>query len=206
MARPTANNRTGFNIFDYHIYAICGRWLPHGGDFVRSGFRWAGHLGPSTNLCWIFDNNHITIEGDTSIAFYGRMWPLDLWRMDGTYCAWGDANDTNRIEYGPSGSFSARKGRPTFIVLDSHVGYGSPNRQGSAAAHGEPLGDEQVRPHETLLLLARRTRKFLVPEGVYEHFAEGVGRARSESKTRMDPSFLRLLWPISGARQRDRSA
>jgi transketolase len=102
--------------------------------------------------------------------------------MGGTFCAWADANDIDRIEYALQ-VFRRTKDRPTFIVLDSHIGYGSPNKQGTAAAHGEPLGEEEVR-------LAKRYYEwpedatFLVPEEIYDYLANGIGwrgrKARSQ--------------------------
>lgn len=135
--------------------------------------------GASDNLCWIFDNNHITIEGDTNIAFTEDVAARFLaygWNV----LRVGDANDVDRIEHALH-FFRRTKDRPTFIVLDSHIGYGSPNKQGSAAAHGEPLGIEEAR-------LTKRyygwpeDAKFLVPEGVYDHFAEGVGARGAKAR------------------------
>ena len=105
------------------------------------------------NLCWIYDNNHITIEGNTRIAFtediaarfMGYGW--NVLRV-------GDANDIDRIEQALD-IFHKTKGRPTFIILDSHIGYGSPHKQDTAAAHGEPLGEEESSPHQTRLRMAR---------------------------------------------------
>jgi len=138
----------------------------------------AGHLGLD-NLCWIYDNNHITIEGNTRIAFTED--------VAGRFLAYGwnvlrvgDANDLERIEQALE-VFRKTKGRPTFIVLDSHIGYGSPNKQDTAAAHGEPLGDEECR-------LVKRSygwpedAKFLVPDGVYEHFQSGIGKRGAEAR------------------------
>jgi transketolase len=163
-------NRPDFEIFDYNIYAICGD-----GDMMEGvaseAASLAGHLALD-NLCWIYDNNHITIEGNTHLAFtediaarfMGYGW--NVLRV-------GDANDIDRIEHALD-IFHRTKGRPTFIILDSHIGYGSPNRQDTAAAHGEPLGEDEVR-------LVKRVygwpedAKFLVPDGVREHFAAGIG-------------------------------
>jgi transketolase len=131
----------------------------------------AGHLRLD-NLCWIYDNNHITIEGSTQITFtedvaarfMGYGW--NVLRV-------GDANDLVAIEQAID-VFKKTRDRPTFIILESHIGYGSPNRQDTAAAHGEPLGVEEVR-------LTKRAygwpedAQFLVPDGVREHFAAGVG-------------------------------
>jgi transketolase len=163
-------NRAGFEIFGYHIYAVCGDGCLMEGISSEAASL-AGHLDLD-NLCWIFDNNHITIEGDTNITFTEDVAARFL-AYEWNVLRIGDANDIDRIEHALQ-VFRQTKGRPTFIVLDSHIGYGSPNKQGSAAAHGEPLGEEEVR-------LTKRyygwpeDAKFLVPEGVYDHFAAGVG-------------------------------
>ncbi|MDP9267957.1 MAG: transketolase [Acidobacteriota bacterium] len=164
-------NRPGFEIFDYRIYAICGDGCLMEG-VASEAASLAGHLGLD-HLCWIYDNNHITIEGSTSLTFTEDVVTRFLaygWNV----LRVGDANDTERIEHALD-TFKQTKGRPTFIVVDSHIGYGSPNRQDTAAAHGEPLGEDEVR-------LTKRSygwpedAKFLVPEGVYEHFADGIGK------------------------------
>jgi transketolase len=163
-------NKPGFELFDYNIYAVCGDGCLMEGISAEAASL-AGHLGLD-NLCWIYDNNYITIEGSTSITFtedvaarfLGYGWNVLRVR---------DANDIDRIEQALN-TFRRTKDRPTFIVLDSHIGYGAPHKQDTAAAHGEPLGEEEVR-------LAKRfygwpeDEKFYVPDGVYEHFAAGVG-------------------------------
>jgi len=166
-------NQPGFAIFDYDVFAICGDGCLMEGVGSEAASL-AGHL-ELDNLCWIYDNNHITIEGSTRIAFtedvavrfQGYGW--NVLRV-------GDANDLERIENALT-IFRHTQGRPTLIILDSHIGYGSPHRQDTAAAHGEPLGPEEVR-------LTKREygwpedAQFLVPDGVPEHFADGIG-ARS---------------------------
>ena len=163
-------NQPGFEIFDYNIYAVCGDGCLMEGIGSEAASL-AGHLGLD-NLCWIYNNNHITIEGNTKLAFTEDVAARFLaygWNV----LRVGDANDIERIEHALE-IFRETKGRPTFIVLDSHIGYGSPNKQDTAAAHGEPLGDDEIR-------LVKRgyewpeDEKFLVPDGVYEHFASGVG-------------------------------
>jgi transketolase len=163
-------NRPGFEIFDYNIYAICGDGCMMEG-VASEAASLASHLGLD-NLCWIYDNNRITIEGSTRITFTEDVEARFLaygWNV----LRVGDANDLERIEHALD-IFRKTKERPTFIVLDSHIGYGSPHKQDTAAAHGEPLGDDEVR-------LTKRSygwpedAKFLVPEGVYEHFAAGIG-------------------------------
>jgi transketolase len=172
-------NRPGFNIFDYNIYAVCGDGCLMEGIGSEAASL-AAHLGLD-NLCWIYDNNHITIEGNTRITFTEDVAARFLaygWNV----LRVGDANDTERIEHALN-VFRATTGRPTFIVLDSHIGYGSPHKQDTSAAHGEPLGDDEIR-------LVKRgygwpeDAKFLVPDGVYEHFSAGIGahgaKARAE--------------------------
>jgi transketolase len=163
-------NRQNFEIFDYNIYAVCGDGCLMEG-VASEAASLAGHLGLD-NLCWVYDNNHITIEGSTRLAFTEDVQTRFLgygWNV----LRVGDANDLERIENALD-IFRKTKGRPTFIMLDSHIGYGAPHKQDTAAAHGEPLGDEEIR-------LAKRSygwpeqARFFVPEGVYEHFAAGIG-------------------------------
>ncbi|HXA50346.1 MAG TPA: transketolase [Candidatus Acidoferrum sp.] len=172
-------NRPGFSIFDYKIYSVCGDGCMMEGIASESASL-AAHLGLD-NLCWIWDNNHITIEGRTNITFtedVAARFEAYGWNV----LRVSDANDIASIE-NALGVFRRTTGRPTFIVLDSHIGYGSPNKQDTAAAHGEPLGDDEVR-------LVKRAygwpedAKFLAPAEVYEHFEEGIGtrgrKAREE--------------------------
>jgi transketolase len=170
-------NRPDFNLFDYNIYAVCGDGCLMEGIGSEAASL-AAHLGLD-NLCWIYDNNHITIEGNTRIAFTEDVAARFLaygWNV----LRVGDANDTERIEHA-LGVFKKTTGRPTFIVLDSHIGYGSPHKQDTAAAHGEPIGDDEIR-------LVKRAygwpedAKFLVPDGVYEHFSAGVGERGAKAR------------------------
>src|SRR5215470_12087282 len=134
-------NQPGFAVFDYAIYAVCGDGCLMEGVGSEAASL-AGHLGLD-HLCWVYDNNHITIEGNTRIAFTEDIAARFLgygWNV----LRVGDANDIERIEHAFD-IFRKTKERPTFIVLDSHIGYGSPHRQDTAAAHGEPLGEEEVR-------------------------------------------------------------
>jgi transketolase len=177
-------NRQGFEIFDYNIYALCGDGCMMEGISSEAASL-AGHLGLD-NLCWIYDNNHITIEGDTNIAFTEDVATRFLaygWNV----LRVGDANDIDRIERALE-VFRKTKGRPTFIVLDSHIGYGSPNKQDTPEAHGEPLGDEEIR-------LTKRgygwpeDAKFLVPDGVYDHFQSGVGARGAQARIQWTENF-----------------
>jgi transketolase len=170
-------NRPGYNLFDYRIFAVCGDGCMMEG-VASEAASLAGHLGLAS-LCWVYDNNHITIEGNTRIAFtediaarfQGYGW--NVLRI-------GDANDIDRIETALQ-VFKRTPDRPTFIILDSHIGYGSPHKQDTAEAHGEPLGEDEVR-------LAKRSygwpedAKFLVPDGVREHFAAGIGARGAKAR------------------------
>jgi len=163
-------NQPGFDIFDYSVFAICGDGCLMEGIGSEAASL-AGHL-ELADLCWIYDNNHITIEGNTRIAFTED--------VSARFQAYGwnvlrvsDANDIGRIRDALE-LFRQEKQRPTLIVLDSHIGYGSPHKHDTSAAHGEPLGEEEVR----LTKLAYGwppDATFFVPEGVREHFSAGIG-------------------------------
>jgi len=177
-------NRPGFAIFDYDIYVVCGDGCLMEGVTAEAASL-AGHLGLD-NLCWVYDNNHITIEGQTSLAFTEDVATRFLaygWNV----LRVGDANDLDRIEHA-LGVFRETKGRPTLIILDSHIGYGAPHKHDTAAAHGEPLGAEEVR-------LTKRSygwpeeAQFLVPDGVREHFAAGVGARGAAAHSRWTALF-----------------
>jgi transketolase len=189
-------NKPGFDVFDYDIYAVCGDGCLMEGVGSEAASL-AGHLGLD-NLCWVYDNNHITIEGSTSIAFtedvaarfMGYGW--NVLRV-------GDANDTERIEHALA-VFRQTTGRPTLVILDSHIGYGAPHRQDTAAAHGDPLGDDEIR-------LTKRAygwpegAKFLVPDGVREHFAAGIGARGAQARRTWTDRFAgyRAQYPALAA-------
>jgi len=134
-------NRPNFQIFDYNIYAICGDGCLMEGVGSEAASL-AGHLRLD-NLCWIYDNNHISLEGSTRLTFTEDVAARFL-AYGWSILRVGDANDPDAIQRA-LGTFMERKGNPTFIVVDSHIGYGSPHKQDTAAAHGDPLGDEEVR-------------------------------------------------------------
>src|SRR5205807_1987826 len=177
-------NRPGFEIFGYNIYAVCGDGCMMEGVGSEAASL-AGHLALN-NLCWIYDNNHITIEGNTRITFTEDIAARFLgygWNV----LRVGDANDIDRIEHALD-VFHKTKDRPTFIILDSHIGYGSPHKQDTAAAHGEPLGEEEVR-------LTKRDygwpedAKFLVPDAVRAHFAAGIGARGARARAGWNELF-----------------
>jgi transketolase len=177
-------NRPGFDLFTYDAYALCGDGCMMEGISSEAASL-AGHLELS-NLCWIYDSNRITIEGPTSIAFRDDIASRFLsygWNVERV----GDANDLERLDRALD-TFKRTTDRPTLIIVDSHIGYGSPHKMGTAAAHGEPLGVEEVR-------LAKRSygwpedAKFLVPVGVQEHFQEGIGKRGRELRTAWESKF-----------------
>ena len=164
-------NRPEFTVFDYDVYAMCGD-----GDMMEGvtseAASLAGHLMLG-NLCWIYDSNRITIEGHTDLAFSDDVAARFLaygWNVKRV----GDANDTARIAEAIE-AFRSTNDVPTLIIVDSHIGYGAPHKHDTSAAHGEPLGIEEIR-------LAKRSygwaedAKFLVPDGVREHFHAGIGQ------------------------------
>ena len=177
MASKWQGERFGPDLFDFDVYALAGDGCIMEGVSHESASL-AGHL-KLDNLCWLYDNNHITIDGATDLAYGDDV----LTRFEGY--GWnvlrvGDANDRGLLARAFE-EFKAETGRPTLIVVDSHIGWGSPNKQDTESAHGEPLGEEEVK-------LTKRAygwpedAQFLVPEGVPERFQEVLGvRGAEES-------------------------
>ncbi len=178
-------NRPGFEMFGYNVYALCGDGCMMEGVSGEAASL-AGHL-QLDNLCWIYDNNKITIEGHTEWTFSEDVATRFIaygWNVTRV----GDANDLEMLERAFR-LFQKTKNRPTLIIVDSHIAYGSPDKQDTSAAHGEPLGEEEIR-------LTKRNygwpedAKFFVPDGVREHFRAGMGergrRLRSEWIARFD--------------------
>src|SRR5215212_1713305 len=177
-------NRPGFQMFDYDVYALAGDGcLMEGVSYEAASM--AGHLKLS-NLCWIYDNNRITIDGHTSLTFSDDV-ATRLIAQDWNVTRVGDANDLEMLERAFE-TFRNEDERPTLIVVNSHIGYGAPDVMDTEKAHGEPLGPEEVR-------LAKRTygwpedAEFLIPEGVTEHFAAGVGRRGRDARAAWEASF-----------------
>ena len=163
-------NRPGFELFDYDVYALCGDGCMMEGISGEAASL-AGHL-KLCNLCWIYDNNRITIEGHTALAYSDDVATRYIgygWNVIRV----GDANDLDMLDRAFR-TFKNETERPTLIIVDSHIAYGAPNKQDTSAAHGEPLGEEEVK------LTKRRygwpeDAEFLVPDGVREHFQAGIG-------------------------------
>ncbi len=175
MASKWQGEQFGTDLFDFDVYALAGDGCIMEGVSHESASL-AGHL-KLDNLCWLYDNNHITIDGETSLAYGDDV----LSRFEGY--GWnvlrvGDANDRGLLARAFE-EFKSETGRPTLIVVDSHIGWGSPNKQDTESAHGEPLGEDEVK-------LTKRAygwpedAQFLVPEGVPERFQEVLGARGAE--------------------------
>lgn len=177
-------NRPGYEILDFNVYAMCSD-----GDLMEGiggeAASLAAHLKLS-NLCWMYDHNHVTLDGpadwsfseDVATRFIGYGW--NVTRVT-------DANDLDMLARAFE-VFQKTTDRPTLIIVDSHIGYGSPHKQDTNAAHGEPLGEEEVK-------LVKRfyhwpeDQKFLVPDGVRDHFREGIGKRGAELRAKWSKSF-----------------
>ena len=164
-------NRPHLTLFDYDVYTICSD-----GDLMEGvaseAASLAGHLGLA-NLCWIYDSNTVTIEGHTDLAFSedvesrfkGYRWSV-LRVLD--------ANDTPAVERALE-TFRRTDDRPTLIIVDSIIGYGAPHKENTAAAHSDPLGEEEARLTKHFYGWPEDAQ-FLVPDGVYDCFHDGIGR------------------------------
>jgi transketolase len=183
-------NQPDCKLFDYRVYALCGD-----GDMMEGisseAASLAGHLKLG-NLCWIYDSNRVTIEGHTDLAFsedVGTRFLAYGWNVMRV----PDVNDATRLGKALD-LFLEGDERPTLIIVDSHIGYGSPHKQDSSAAHGEPLGVEEIR-------LVKRAygwpedASFLVPDGVLQQFRDGVG-ARGKA---LHQQWTALLERYTGA-------
>src|SRR5271163_1131817 len=177
-------NRPGFEVFDFNVYAICSD-----GDLMEGiggeAASLAGHLKLS-NLCWMYDHNGITLDGpadwsfseDVATRFIGYGW--NVTRV-------ADANDLEMLARAFE-TFQKTTDRPTLIIVDTHIGYGSPHKHDTNAAHGEPLGEEEVRLTKKFYGWPEDA-KFLVPEGVREHFRDGVGKRGRDARERWAQMF-----------------
>ena len=175
-------NRPGFDVINYDVYALCGDGCLMEGVSSEAASL-AGHLKLS-NLCWIYDNNKITIEGKTALAFsedVGVRFQAYGWKVLNV----DDANNQEKLS-DAFRAFQEETTKPTIIIVNSHIAFGAPNKQDTHGAHGEPLGEEEIRltkknygwPEEA---------KFLVPNEVIEHFQGGMGqRGKANRKAWME--------------------
>lgn len=179
-------NKPGYNLFDYSIYGVCGDGCLMEGISAEAASL-AGHLKLS-NLCWIYDSNRITIEGGTDLAFsddvasrfVGYGW--NVVRVS-------DANDLVQLESAVA-KFKATHDKPTMIIVESHIAFGSPNKQDTCGAHGEPLGEEEIKLTKKAYGWPEDA-KFLVPAEVYNHFAEGIGTRGKQSRRAWQQLFAK---------------
>jgi len=177
-------NRPGYELFNYNTFALCSD-----GDLMEGvsgeAASIAGHLKLS-NLCWIYDDNHITIEGNTSLAFSEEVatrfegYEWFVIRVD-------DANDTEELARALR-TFKESSGRPTLIIVRSHIAWGSPNKQDTHEAHGAPLGADEIRATKEVYGWPADA-KFLVPEEVLENFRSGVGERGVKLRSSWDKLF-----------------
>ena len=170
-------NKPGFDVFDFNVYALCGD-----GDMMEGvcceAASLAGHLKLS-NLCWIYDHNHVTLDGPASASFSEDIMTRFVgygWNVTRV----ADANDLGLLGHAYE-TFLKTHDRPTLIVVDSHIGYGSPNKQDSSDAHGEPLGEAEVKLVKKFYGWPEDA-KFLVPDGVYDQFKNGIGKRGGETR------------------------
>jgi transketolase len=177
-------NRPGFDIFDYRVYAVAGD-----GDMMegisQEAASLAGHL-KLDNLCWIYDSNAVTIEGETSLAFTEDV--ATRFRSYGwavTYVA--DANDIAALRRAFT-QFDQHTGSPMLIIVSSIIGYGAPTKQGTASAHSEPLGEDEARAAKRFYRWPVDAQ-FLVPDCAYEQFALGVAARGDKRRVEWNTTF-----------------
>ena len=177
-------NRPGYELFDYDVYAIGGD-----GDMMegvaQEAASLAGHLRLA-NLCWVYDNNEITIEGDTELAFSDDI-ATKFIALGWNVTRVGDAND-RRMLARAFASFRAEQNRPTLIIVDSRIAYGAPTKEGTHGAHGEPLGADEIRGAKRFYGWPEDS-DFLVPDDVYEHFADGIGARGQKAREAWEAAF-----------------
>ena len=177
-------NRPGFEIFNYNVYAFCSD-----GDMMEGIGSEAASLAGQLrlpNLCWIYDANQITLDGPASWSFnedVGMRFQAYGWNVAHV----PDANDLDGVAKGLN-AFLATKDRPTLVIVNSHIGYGSPHKQDTNAAHGEALGEDEVRLTKKFYGWPEDAH-FLVPDGVLEHFQEGIGRRGRELSSKWSELF-----------------
>jgi len=176
-------NRDEFPLFDFNVYALAGDGCMMEGISSEAASL-AGHLQLS-NLCWIYDSNRVTIEGHTDITFTED--------VAARFIAYGwnvttvaDVNDLGQVARGLH-SFLTEHERPTLMLVHSHIGYGSPVED-SPKAHGEPLGADAVRATKRFLGMPE-DKDFYVPDGVYDWFAQGIGRRGLQAREAWQAMF-----------------
>ncbi len=177
-------NRPGFELFKYNVYSICGDGCMMEG-ISNEAASLAGHLKLS-NLCWIYDNNRITIEGHTSLAFSEDVATRFIglgWNVTRV----ANANDLDMIERGIN-CFHHTSDRPTLVIIDSLIAWGVPGKEDHHSAHGEPLGDAAIRGAKINYGMDP-DKTFEVQEGVYQHFQDLLGKRGADASAAWDKLF-----------------
>ena len=176
-------NRDGFTLFDFDVYAQAGDGCMMEGVGSEAA-SYAAHQRLS-KLCWIYDSNRVTIEGHTDLTFTEDV--ADRFTAYGwNVTTVADANDRDEVEQALH-AFKTEHERPTLVVVHSHIGYGTPVED-TPKAHGEPLGPEGVREAKRFYGWPEDS-EFLVPDGVIEHFAEGIGARGREAREAWEALF-----------------
>ncbi len=177
-------NKPDFQLFDFNVYALCGEGCLMEGIGSEAASL-AGHLKLS-NLCWLFDNNNVTIDGHTDITF-----TEDVAKRFDAY-GWNVVRVSSGNDLGELASaykeFLATDDRPTMIMVHSHIGYGSPDKHDTTAAHGSPLGPDEVRRTKAFLGFDP-DKVFVVPDGVRQHFTTNMGQRGADARARWEALF-----------------
>ncbi len=178
-------NRDGYTLFDFDVYAQAGDGCMMEGISSEAA-SFAAHQRLA-NLCWIYDSNRVTIEGHTDITFtedVAERFVAYGWNV----ATVADANDLGQIERAFH-DFRSEHERPTLVLVHSHIGYGT-EVEDTPKAHGEPLGPEGVKAAKRFYGWPEDAQ-FLVPDGVYQHFAEGIGTRAREAREAWEATFER---------------
>ncbi len=177
-------NKPDFDLFDFNVYALCGEGCLMEGVGSEAASL-AGHLKLS-NLCWIFDNNNVTIDGHADITFTEDV--VARFKAYGWHVAEvANANDLGQVAAAYT-EFLSTDDRPTLIHVRSHIGYGSPEKHDTPAAHGEPLGPDEVRRTKAFLGFDP-DKFFVVPDGVRQHFTTHMGQRGADARARWEALF-----------------
>jgi transketolase len=177
-------NKPDFDLFDFNVYALCGEGCLMEGVGSEAASL-AGHLKLS-NLCWIFDNNNVTIDGHTNITFtedVAKRFDAYGWKVVRV----SDANDLVQLAAAYN-AFLTTDDHPTIIIVHSHIGYGSPGKHDTPAAHGEPLGPDEVRRTKEFLGFDP-DKFFVVPDGVRQRFTTHMGQRGASARAKWEKLF-----------------
>jgi len=179
-------NKPDFTMFDFSVYAMAGDGCFQEGVQAEAASL-AGHL-QLDNLCWVWDNNHISIEGNTDWSFtedVATRFVAYGWNITRVT----DANDLPKLQHA-FGVAKRESNRSTLIVVDSHIAWGAPNKQDTHGAHGAPLGDAEIAATKAFYGLPP-DKTFYVPDGVYDHFQGQLAANGGEARKSWEASFAK---------------